>query len=122
MGQIRTVKHTFENYYTQEKDTIDFYYYIQNGFESMKEAREFVKSAGEDPEWFVYVTFRNMVYPVGIKNVDNEIVIGKEFVYDRPRRIKPDEFLTSRHSHIDGSNTSEWTTGMVQDMIELNAH
>lgn len=54
MGQIKTVIHTFDNYYTHGKDYITFYYYIQNGFASIKEAEEFVMSAGEDPEWYVF--------------------------------------------------------------------
>lgn len=71
----------YNNYYSKKDESIEITFNIEEGFATKEKAVAAIKESGQIEEEFSYVIFKNMFYPVSICNIDEEIVIAKEYIW-----------------------------------------
>lgn len=74
---------TFSNFYTNENDSIKLFFTVEDGFDSIEEAVNTVRSMNQDSSAMRFACFRRQVYAIGIDGPYKEIVIAKEFMWIR---------------------------------------
>lgn len=128
---------TYNNFYTNQSETMVLNWSIEEGFETLEEAEAKVRELGYSTELFTYILFDHMYYPVTIETLARQIVIAKNYVwycnskgsawpyysYDPLVKYKFDEINKADLPIIERPRiTNEWTNTMISTLTSFDSN
>lgn len=113
----------FKNYYTGRIESITFDYEVFSGFPSIEEAKNSVLCLHQQPDCFLYITFKHLIYAISMETQQRQMVIGSEKVFvlhnyqptiyqNDPTSLLP--FIISQPRI-----TGHWRDGILRDMERI---
>lgn len=120
----------FDNYYSKQKENIELVWKVEDGFDTKEEAITAIIEAGQDPEEFSLVYFKEMIYPISICLISEMIIISKEYIwykegaYNGLTKFRRDELKEPLYVIENARVSSAWTDTLVRDLkgFDTNYH
>lgn len=113
----------FKNYYTKEIETTTFDYEVFDGFPSIEEAKNAVFRLHQQPDCFLYISFKQQIYAVSMETQQRQVVIGSEKMFVRHNLqsalCKTDQTIFLPFIISQPRITGNWRDGIMRDLEQI---